>query len=75
MMISTAILENVFPRVRISTKRYKSAVSSTPENILPLKKRTISFRIFGLFDSNTQILLVTYANKTDRNHAMMFEMM
>ena len=53
---------------------YIKAVSIAPENILPPKNSDISFRMSGLLLSNTQILLVTYANSTDKNHAMIFEM-
>ncbi|MEE0024543.1 MAG: hypothetical protein UEW62_02910 [Methanobrevibacter sp.] len=52
---------------------YIKNISTTPENILPPKKRDISFRIFGLLLSNTHVRLVTYANRTERNHAMAFE--
>ena len=54
-------------------KRYIKTVSTTPENILPPKNSDISFKISGLLLSNTQILLVIYANNTEKNHAMMFE--
>ena len=74
-MISTAIFDIVLLINNKSMKTYSKAVSSAPENILPPKNSTISFKIFGLLLSNTQILLVTYANSTDKNQAMIFEIM
>jgi hypothetical protein len=52
---------------------YIKNISTTPENILPPKKRDISFRIFGLLLSNTHDRLVTYAKSTEINHAIPFE--
>ena len=53
--------------------RIISPVSKMPENNLPTKKTTPSLIIFALLLSNTQMRLVIYANNTDKNHAMILE--
>ncbi len=48
-------------------------VSRIPENNLPLKNKTPSLKTFVLLLSNTQLRFVIYANNTDKNQAMILE--
>ena len=72
-MTCTTIFDIRSPIERMSMKRYIRPVSTAPENILPPKNSDISLRMFGLLLSNTQILLVMYAKRTEKNQAMTFE--